>query len=160
VRLNAKNFDAYAPAGKEADAIYGDYVLRNDKIVCVIADPVPTRHANMTIRNVGGCVIDLTSRKQQNDQLGCYYPGAGRYQFRFHEAIALRAHGIQAGTVKPPTDGVEEGLGVRLEVRAPAEKGELEVRVRYKLMAGLEHVTGESYYVGTSDGPLSVERVD
>ena len=54
VRLNAKNFDTYAPAGKEADAIYGDYVLRNDKIVCVIADPVPTRHANMTIRNVGG----------------------------------------------------------------------------------------------------------
>src|SRR5262245_46802607 len=72
-------WDAYAPQGKEVDAIYGDYVLRNEHLVAVIAQPLPTRNANMTVKGVGGMLIDLTERQAQNDQLSCYYPGAGRY---------------------------------------------------------------------------------
>ena len=77
VKLTEGNFDEYVVAGKEADANYGDFVLRNDKIAAVIAAPVPTRHANMTVRNVGGCLIDLTRRDAESDQLSCYYPGGG-----------------------------------------------------------------------------------
>ena len=41
-----------APAGKEVDAIYGDYVLRNDKVVAVIGDAVAGRNANLACRAV------------------------------------------------------------------------------------------------------------
>ena len=30
VQLTSKNWDQYVPQGKEIDAIYGDYVIRND----------------------------------------------------------------------------------------------------------------------------------
>ena len=60
------------PAGKEADWILGDHILRNDRIVAVIGDTLPTRNANMTVRNVGGAIIDLTTVSHPNDQLGCY----------------------------------------------------------------------------------------
>ncbi len=83
VTLSERNFDDYVPMGKEVDAIYGDIVLRNEKIVAVIAQPSKTRNANMTVRDVGGSVIDLTARTQPNDQLSCFYPGADR--IRFHD---------------------------------------------------------------------------
>jgi hypothetical protein len=67
--------------GKEVDWIDGDYVVGNDKLVAVIARPGPLRDANMTVRGVGACLIDLTRRDSQSDQLSCYYPAAGRYQF-------------------------------------------------------------------------------
>ncbi len=54
IRLVEKNWDASVPQGKEVDCIYGDWVLRNDKIVAVIAEALPGRNANMTVRNVGG----------------------------------------------------------------------------------------------------------
>jgi hypothetical protein len=72
--LNEVNWDQFAPGGKEVDAIYGDIVLRNDKLVAVIAQPVDGRNANMTIKNVGGCLIDFTTREAQNDQLGAFFP--------------------------------------------------------------------------------------
>jgi len=67
--------------GKEIDWIDGDYVLRNDQVVAVIARPGAGRHANMTVRGVGACIIDFTRLDAESDQLSCYYPLAGRYQF-------------------------------------------------------------------------------
>lgn len=67
--------------GKETDWIDGDYVLANDKLVAVIARPGAMRDANMTVRGVGACLIDLTRRDIQSDQLSCFYPAAGRFQF-------------------------------------------------------------------------------
>ena len=67
--------------GKEIDWIDGDYVLRNDQVVAVIARPSAQRHANMTVRSVGACIIDFTRLDVESDQLSCYYPLAGRYQF-------------------------------------------------------------------------------
>src|SRR5262245_14258297 len=72
--LSESTWDEFAPGGKEVDAIYGDIVLRNDKLVAVIAAPVDGRNANMTIKNVGGCLIDFTTRAKENDQLGAFYP--------------------------------------------------------------------------------------
>ena len=59
VTLSPQNWDAYAPIGKEADAIYGDFVLRNERVTAVIARPVRMRNANMMVRDVGGMIIDL-----------------------------------------------------------------------------------------------------
>src|SRR6185436_1662967 len=72
--LSEATWNEFAPAGKEVDAIYGDIVIRNDKLVAVIANPVDGRNANMSIKNVGGCVIDFTTRDKQNDQVAAVYP--------------------------------------------------------------------------------------
>ncbi|MBA4020552.1 MAG: hypothetical protein C0483_25615 [Pirellula sp.] len=72
--LTPATWQEFAPAGKEVDAIYGDLVLRNDRLVAVVAQPLPTRNANMTVKNVGGCLIDFSARDKQNDQLGAFFP--------------------------------------------------------------------------------------
>ncbi|MEQ8849673.1 CehA/McbA family metallohydrolase [Botrimarina sp.] len=87
--LEEDNYDSLAPGGKEVDAIHGDHVLRNDKLVAVVAELGDERDANLTVRNVGGAVIDLTTRDDQNDQLSAFYPGGGAY--RFDERIDWRA---------------------------------------------------------------------
>ena len=68
-------------SGKELDWIYGDYLMKNDHLSLVIAAPLPTRDANMTIRNIGGSILDLTLNHPSNDQLSAYTPTAGRYLF-------------------------------------------------------------------------------
>src|SRR4029079_6413925 len=75
VALSPQTWDRYIPAGKEVDGIYGDFALANDQIMSVIAHPRAGRNANMTVREVGGCVIDLTRRDRQSDQLSAFYPG-------------------------------------------------------------------------------------
>lgn len=76
-----------AISGKECDWIYGDYLMTNDQISLVIAAPLATRDANMTIRNIGGAILDLTLNHPSNDQLGAYIPTSGRYQFRDPEKL-------------------------------------------------------------------------
>ncbi|MDG1874577.1 MAG: CehA/McbA family metallohydrolase, partial [Mariniblastus sp.] len=67
--------------GKEVDWIYGDYLLQNEHLSLTIAAPLPTRHANMTIRRIGGSILDLTLNEPSNDQLSAYTPTSGRYLF-------------------------------------------------------------------------------
>src|SRR5205814_1523129 len=55
----------------------------NDQLIAVVAHPKRGRHANMTVREVGGCLIDLTRRDRQSDQLSAFYPGASARDFRF-----------------------------------------------------------------------------
>lgn len=79
--LTEANWDQLAPEGKEVDAILGDYVLRNEHLTAVIARPGATRHANMTVRDVGGCLIDLTTNENPSDQLSAFYPGRKAFVF-------------------------------------------------------------------------------
>ena len=69
-------------SGKEVDWIYGDYLLGNELISLTIAAPLPTRDANLTIRRIGGSILDLTLNKPSNDQLSAYTPTSGRYLFQ------------------------------------------------------------------------------
>lgn len=77
VTLHPGNYAQYAPVGKEVDAIHGDYVLRNNRIVATVSDPTLTRGRSAS-RKSGiqplGCLIDLTSRDGGNDLLGVYVP--------------------------------------------------------------------------------------
>lgn len=68
-------------SGKEVDWIYGDYLMQNDQISVVIATPLSTRDANLTVRNIGASILDLTLNHPSNDQLSAYIPAAGRYLF-------------------------------------------------------------------------------
>jgi len=122
--------------GKEIDWIDGDYVLRNDQVVAVIARPSAKRHANMTVRSVGACVIDFTRLDAESDQLSCYYPLAGRYQF-FDEGL------VETGEL----DG--GGVFWRCRSTAATARNETVATIEYQLRDGdpyltvIKTVTGE-----------------
>lgn len=86
-KLTPENWETYYPKGKEVDAIYGDYVLQNENVRAVIAMPIDTRNANMTVRNVGGCLIDFVDRKFESDQLSCLYPGKRAYRLQSWKVV-------------------------------------------------------------------------
>ena len=87
VVLSETNWDTYVPGGKEADCILGDYVLKSDRIWAVVAQPRAWRHANMTVRQVGGCLIDLTTTDRPNDQLSAFYPGMRQIRYWFDPSV-------------------------------------------------------------------------
>lgn len=62
------------PSGKSPDAIDGDWIMKNDKVIVVIGDAVAGREANMRAQSVQGSVIDFTSIADNNDYLVAYYP--------------------------------------------------------------------------------------
>jgi hypothetical protein len=75
--LAPDGFARDAPPGRKADAICGDYVLRNDRLVAVIADPDvwPGRSGSRKSRDtVEGRLIDLTTRDAPSDQLDLFDP--------------------------------------------------------------------------------------
>ena len=89
-RLTPKNWDEFVPAGKEVDAIYGDFAIRNDMLTAIIAQPKQGRNANLTVRNVYGGVLDLTRNDDNNDQLSCFYPTNQRFTFTDEEAVKIQ----------------------------------------------------------------------
>ena len=77
-----KGREGELPAGKEADGIRGDFVLRNDRIVALVSQNAPLRRANMSTFYgadgvTPGCLFDLTLKDEQNDQL-IYFGPAGQ----------------------------------------------------------------------------------
>ena len=65
------------PAGKEADAIPGDFLLRSDRIAATIGGVAPVREANVNTQAVQGAVLDLVRVDLpggNNDLLDAYYP--------------------------------------------------------------------------------------
>jgi len=146
VRLTPATWDTHAPAGKEVDAIYGDFVLRNDKVVAVIADPLPSRNANMTVRAVGGSVIDLTVRDAMNDQLSAYFPVSARIPFELAANL--------------PKDHRESQPQVALTVKSPA-KGKLPlIEVTYRLADGQPYLLIETKWTNTQSEAIDMELVD
>lgn len=97
-----------AIAGKECDWIYGDYLMKNDQMSLVIAAPLATRDANMTVRSIGGSILDLTLNNPSNDQLSAYIPTAGRYLFRDPNQVKTGRDGDavywQCGSSRSPSD--------------------------------------------------------
>ncbi len=141
VQLNAENWDQFAPNGKEVDCIYGDYVLRNDLIVAVIGEPKSGRDANMTVRNVGGAVIDLTCRDHSNDQLSAFYPGAAAY------SLAV-------------VDSKWTDTSAELHLRADAEPEKPQVDVHYRLQDGDESLLIETRFTNPHAEPIEFEAQD
>jgi hypothetical protein len=155
--LSPDNWDEFVPRGKEVDAIYGDFVLRNELIVAVIAQPLPTRNANMTIRGVGGCLIDFTERQAQNDQLSAYYPAGGKYQIISPAKARLSIDGRQ---VSPLPASVTKGASFVLEFEAEAAEGKPNLTIRYVLKHDAADLLVETIYRNTTDKPVADELSD
>lgn len=155
-KLTPENWDEYVPAGKEVDCIYGDFVLRNDRIVAVIAQPIAGRNANMTVQNVRGAVIDLTLRDRPNDQLSAYYPGAGRFPLEWRGA---RTDAQDSAEAKQYTT-VLKGKSVVLMLAAKPGDGQPGVTVEYELEDGSPAIKVSTVYENSGGKPLEVELTD
>ncbi len=153
IRLDKENFAQYAPKGKEADAIFGDLVLKNDRITVVIARPIPTRHANLTVKNVGGSIIDLTFNQGSNDQLSAFYPMAARYRYS-EDSLAVTVDG------KPCKDLPAKGAQVSISLTAPAGNGRPQTQVIYTLKDSDAFVHVDSVFLNTLKKPMTVVTSD
>ena len=157
VALSPQTWDRYIPQGKEVDGIYGDFALANDQLIAVVAHPKRGRNANMTVREVGGCLIDLTRRDRQSDQLSAFYPGAQLRDLKFagidveapviYEAAELDRVFVQARRVT-----------LRL-VAAPRGK-EPDVEVSYTLEDGWPYVLVTTTFSNRGTAPVDAELVD
>lgn len=153
--LEEGNFDSLVPEGKEVDAIYGDIVLRNKHLVAVIAQPLPTRNANMTVRDVGGALIDLTARSSQSDQLSCLYPGRVNPGYR-HWTISTRetrGMNVAAGTT------VRSGVGM-VTVNVEGDERRAAVETEYKLTTDARVLTVTTTWKNNAAAPVSVNVGD
>jgi hypothetical protein len=84
------------PKGKEVDAIDGDWIMKNDKVIAVIGNAVPGREANVMAPNVQGVVIDFTSLATNNDNLVAYYPQGSRiYSMSAHKIEIIKNKGSE-----------------------------------------------------------------
>lgn len=140
-QLTAENWSRFVPEGKEVDAIYGDYVLRNKYLTAVIAQPTATRHANMTTRDVGGCLIDLTTNDAPSDQLACFYPGK--------KGVAYRIVGTSS-----------EPKAVGVSVVATGDAGRPTIETDYVLEAGSNSLFVTTMYSNESDKEMTVQVAD
>ncbi|MFN9720005.1 MAG: CehA/McbA family metallohydrolase [Planctomycetota bacterium] len=141
--LTESNWDQLIPAGKEVDAIYGDVVLQNKHLRAVIARPVATRNANMTVRSVGGCLIDLTARHHESDQLSAFYPGRRADSF------------TEPATIESAAPGQSR---VRMMAGRSSEKPD--VSVEYSLGSDSRFLTIKSEWQNNSDKELSLTLED
>jgi len=154
-RLDQTNWDELAPHGKEVDAIYGDYVLRNSHLTVVIAQPLASRHANMTVRDVGGCLIDLTVRDQQSDQLSAFFPGARKFPYRSSEV-----HDADGQAIDLRPGVVDRGQQRAILVRSRGSAVRPAVVLTYSLQADARHLDVVSRYINESDQEIAVPLED
>ncbi|HEY1861224.1 MAG TPA: CehA/McbA family metallohydrolase, partial [Gemmataceae bacterium] len=150
--LTDANWDHLAPTGKEVDCILGDFAFRSDRILAVVAQPLPTRNANMTVKQVGGCVIDLTLTANANDQLSAYYPGMRRHTFTKAEIVQASGKKVVLACTAPaqPAKTVLKAL-----INAQPE-----VRLEYELEDGQPFLLVRSIFKNTFDEPLEFALED
>ena len=148
--LTPATWKEFAPAGKEVDAIYGDLVMRNDRLTAVVAQPLPTRNANMTVKNVGGCLIDFTTRDKQNDQLGAFFP--------LGKAVNWRTVHTQPEFPNPEVRVSARSVAVKFT--AVLKENELSAETTYTLTDHSDHVVVETRLLNTSDNVQKVTAKD
>ncbi|WP_165229739.1 CehA/McbA family metallohydrolase [Aquisphaera insulae] len=157
VTITAQTRDRYVPDGKEVDAIHGDLTLANDQILAVIAAPRRGRHANLTVREVGGAVIDLTRRDRPGDQLSAFYPGAQLRELKFG-GIEVEAPTVYDTASLDRIFVKARRVTLRL-VATPRER-EPDVEVSYTLEDGWPYVLVRTTYANRGAGPVDVSLVD
>ena len=155
--LTRENFDRLAPPGKEADAIIGDYVMRNERLVAVIGNPVPGRDANSTVRGVGGAVIDLTVRDHPNDLLSVFHPGGGYLLCTSPRIEASKSNGDK---VAAAASGFFEGDEARFTCDSPARPERPRARLIYSLRQGEPFLTVTTEWSNPTSRPIQLPVED
>ena len=151
VSLTPETWSEYEPKGKEVDCIYGDLVMRNDQLVAVIAQPIAGRRANMTVPNVGGCVIDLSRVDAPSDLLSAFYPGGAGMEWR---ALAIESAATTAIESESPHRVRLRGKSVSLSVMSAATADRPAATTRYTLADGQPYLLVETTFTPNPGKPL------
>ena len=111
----------------------------------------------MTVRGVGGCLIDLTRRDRQSDQLSAFYPGGQLRELKFggievaspevYEADALDRVFVRARRVT-------------LRLVAPPRAHEPDVEVSYALEDGWPYLLVTTVFANRGQTPIDVDLLD
>ena len=166
--LTPDNWKNLAPDGKEADAIYGDLVLRNNRIVAVIAFPAEHRNANTTTGAVGGALIDLTLRAESNDQLTAFYPGGppGPYPLFEPEDQTFTFHFVGAEVDGQRLENPDlsqlnvSGKTVALYFVSEASRQLPQVELSYRLEQGSNSLLVKTHYLNPTLSEIQVSLAD
>ncbi|MGC3971294.1 MAG: CehA/McbA family metallohydrolase [Pirellulales bacterium] len=148
--LTPETWQEFAPAGKEVDAIYGDIVLRNARLTAVVAQPLPTRNANMTVKNVGGGLIDFTTRTDGNDQLGAFFPLGKDTNWR----------SVHTKPEFPNPQVRVEAKSVSVTFGAVLKENEVSAETTYTLVDDADFLLVETRLINTSDSLKKVLAKD
>lgn len=157
VTLSPQTYDRYLPQGKEVDGIYGDFVLANEQLMAVVAHPKQGRNANMSVREVGGSLIDLTRRDRQSDQLSAFYPGAQLRDLKF-AGIEVEAPRVYEAADLDRVFVQARRVTLRL-VASPREK-EPDVEVAYTLEEGWPYVLVTTRFSNRGTRPVDADLID
>ncbi|MDB5341553.1 MAG: hypothetical protein JWN70_7172 [Planctomycetaceae bacterium] len=154
-RLTAENWKQFAPEGKEVDAIVGDIVMRNSYVTAVIAQPLPTRNANMTVKQIAGALIDFTTREAPSDQLSAYYPGQRQFAFREWQIT-----GPQQMPLDLESQSQTTAKSVSVQLQAAATEGQPAITVTYQLENDEPFLTVSTKFTNPGAKPIVVPLVD
>jgi hypothetical protein len=142
LRLNSKNWRTSQLAGKEIDAIHGDWLIRNENVIAVIADTLPTRNANMRVEAIGGTLIDFMRRDVPNDQLTLWDTRPAGFELSHAEVISAT------------------GALVELVCSSEPAPGEAWIAVHYRLAQHSDHLEVETVLHAPEDGAAVLQTVD
>lgn len=147
-------------AGKESDWIYGDFLLSNSHLIAVVANPVPGRNANMTVRGVGASLLDLTTRWRPGDQLSAYYPAGGRYLFEDPSAISVVAGEREYSGNDIPDKITADSISWSCTSSSNVAGDGSQATVTYTLDDGAEAIAVKVSIQGADDQTDSVQAYD
>ncbi|MCA9132844.1 MAG: hypothetical protein KDA45_06805, partial [Planctomycetales bacterium] len=158
LRISAENYRDVLPEGKEVDAIAGDWILRNEQVLAVIAQPQEGRNANMTVRGVGGMLIDFTRRFHGSDQLSCFYPAAGRFHFAQSAGMSCQVDGQN---VDLAAAGGKSGQTVRLSFQGtPVAADGTRAEVTYTLREDADWLEYQVTLINDAQAPVPLPIQD
>lgn len=129
------------PAGKEADGIPGDFILRNSKVHALISGAQPLRRANMSTEYgfvTQGALYDLDLRAAANDQITAFRPGN---------------FGGEISYVRVAESGPRAAVEA---VRTAAQSDGLYTRHEYSLEQDWQHILITSTYRNESRQPKTI----
>ena len=142
--------------GKEVDAIYGDYVLRNDKLVVVIAQPLATAQREHDRPQRGRLHYRFNGATRPERSAQCLLP-CRRYPMTAPTAVRLTIDGQPAGALPAqPTSGGT----IALEVDADRGEKKPQLTVRYVLAEHSPYLVVETIFRNSADQAVSDELSD
>lgn len=145
VRVSSKN-KQLLPKGKEVDGMIGDWIMKNDKVILVIAAAYPDREANQMVSSIQGAVIDFTTLAANNDQLVVFYPQGARVDVPSADTIIV----IQ-----------KKGNSIQLKaVKYATQKEPFTAETTYTLQDGKPYLEVSTEYHNTSSGTISLKLAD
>lgn len=145
IKVNSSNKNLL-PKGKEVDGMIGDWIMKNDKVIAVIAAAYPDREANQMVSSIQGAVIDFTTLASNNDQLVVYYPQGARVDIPAADTIIVLS---------------AKGKIIQLKaIRYATRRDPYTAETTYTLQDGKNYLEVSTVYTNTTSEIIKLKTAD